>query len=210
MKVDTAQAIIRTQCNTHDAAEPLRRCLETEAPALLRTIRMYVARAGVAEGGDVETAALEVLSRTAVEALKSPERFDPARPPKAWLLGIAGKIILRVQRKRAQGTRREIPVSRLGTPEDERDEDIFDRLAEITSTLPEDAAIASEAVRTLLALVSPDDQRVLLLGVVCGLDGARLAQELGISRGAARVRLSRARDRLQAAYRQREARHGQA
>jgi RNA polymerase sigma factor (sigma-70 family) len=126
------------------------------------------------------------------------------------LLGIAGKIILRVQRKRAQGTRREIPVSRLGTPEDERDEDIFDRLAEITSTLPEDAAIASEAVRTLLALVSPDDQRVLLLGVVCGLDGARLAQELGISRGAARVRLSRARDRLQAAYRQREARHGQA
>jgi RNA polymerase sigma factor (sigma-70 family) len=210
MEVDTAQAIIRTQCDAHDAAEPLRRCLETEAPALLRTIRVYLARAGVAEGGDVETAALEILSRTAVEALKSPERFDPARPPAAWLLGIAGKIVLRMQRERARGARREIPVSRLGTAEDEHDDDIFDRLVEVAPPSLEDAAIASDAARTLLALVSPDDQRVLLLGVICGLDGARLAQELGVSPGAARVRLSRARDRLQAAYHEREARHGQA
>lgn len=214
MEVDTAQAIIRTQCDAHDAVEPLRRCLETEARALLRTIRMYVARAGVADGDDIEAAALEVLSRVAIEALKSPGKFDAARPPKAWLLGIAANIIRRIQRERGKLHAREVPASQLagGAAGDDGDDegDFFERVAALRTRTPEGAVLIREGADELLELVGPDDRRVLELAVLGDLDGAQLGRVLGISPGAARVRLSRAITRLRAAYHEREARHGQA
>jgi DNA-directed RNA polymerase specialized sigma24 family protein len=128
MDVDTAQAIIRTQCDAHNAAEPLRRSLEREVPALLRTSRMYVRKAGVAEGGDIASAALEVLSRVTVEALKSPGKFDPARRPTAWLLGIAVNIIRRMQRERGKAHAREVLASQLagGAADEDGDDDYKD------------------------------------------------------------------------------------
>ena len=214
MEVDTAQAIIRTQCDAHAAAEPLRHCLESEAPALLRTIRMYVARAGVAEGGDIASAALEVLSRVAIEALKSPGKFNPARPPRAWLLGIAANIIRRMQCERARVQAHEVLASQLaGAPIDEDGDDegdFFEQVAALSTQTPEGTVLAREGADELLHLVDPDDQHVLRLAVVGNLDGTRLGQELGISPGAARVRLMRALCRLRSAYHEREARHGHA
>ena len=52
----------------------------------------------------------------------------------------------------------------------------------------------------LLDLVSAADRRVLTLRFVYRLRGRELAQELGISHGAARTRLSRALSRLATAY----------
>ncbi len=214
MEVDTAQAIIRTQCDAHDAAEPLRRCFESEARALLRTIRMYVVRAGVADGGDIETAALEVLSRVAIEALKSPGKFDSDRPPKPWLLGIATNIIKRMQRERGKVYGREVPASQLtGGAADKGGDDegkFFERVAALSTRTPEGTVLIREGTDELLNLVGPDDRRVLELAVLGDLDGNQLGRELGISPGAARVRLSRAITRLRAAYNEREARHGQA
>jgi RNA polymerase sigma-70 factor (ECF subfamily) len=214
MEVDTAQAIIRTQCDAHDAAEPLRRCLQSEAQALLRTIRMYIAKAGVADGGDIETAALEVLSRVAIEALKSPGKFDSGRPPKAWLLGIATNIIKRMQREYGKVHAHEVPASQLagGAADDEGEDegDFFERVAALSTRTPEGVVLIREGADELLNLVGADDRRVLELAVLGDLDGAQLGRGLGISPGAARVRLSRAMSRLRAAYHEREARHGQA
>ncbi|MBX3061605.1 MAG: hypothetical protein KF726_01440 [Anaerolineae bacterium] len=47
-----------------------------------------------------------------------------------------------------------------------------------------------------MALVSVEDARLLKLAVLHDLDGDELAQELGITAGAARVRLHRALRRL--------------
>jgi RNA polymerase sigma factor (sigma-70 family) len=212
MEVDTAHTVIRTECDAHDAAEPVRHCLEAEAPELLRAIRMYVVKAHVADGGDIETTALEVLSRTAVEALKSPGRFDPARPPKAWLLGIAANMIKRMQRERGNVYAREVLASQMtGGPADEDGDDegdFFERVAALSTQTPEGAVLTREAADELLTLVGPDDQRVLRLAVLGGLESSRLGQALGISPGAARVRLTRALTRLRRAYHEREACHG--
>jgi len=51
-----------------------------------------------------------------------------------------------------------------------------------------------------LVLLSPDDQRVIRLAVLAEVDGEALAAALGITAGAARVRLHRAIKRLRARY----------
>ena len=67
MEANTAQAVVQDLCAAHDVSDPLRRCLETEADALLRTLRLYVARAGLAASVDIPGMALEVLSLVTVE-----------------------------------------------------------------------------------------------------------------------------------------------
>lgn len=65
---------------------------------------------------------------------------------------------------------------------------------------PADLWITDEEVRSVLAALSPRDRQVLLLHAWEGLDGAALAQVLGISRGGADAALSRARARLRQAW----------
>jgi DNA-directed RNA polymerase specialized sigma24 family protein len=57
-----------------------------------------------------------------------------------------------------------------------------------------------EQVNAMMAGVSPDDQRVLRLAILHGLDGEALAEALGCNPGAARVRLHRALNRLRTSY----------
>jgi RNA polymerase sigma factor (sigma-70 family) len=209
MEPDTAQAIVKVTCAAHDAAEPVRHYLESEADALLRTLRFWVFKAGLARGPDVAIQALEILSQVTVEALKAADRFDTSRSSKAWLLGIAAKVIKRLQKEHAELAGGEISASRLRVDVREKDEDIFDRLVALVPTSAEDAAVISVASKALLALVSPDDQRVLILAVVCSLDCEQLGKELGISPGAARARKARALTRLRRAYHEREVRNGQ-
>src|SRR5690349_2492914 len=64
--------------------------LEHENESLLRTLRMYVARASLAEGEtQIRRVADEVLGEVTIEALAHADRFDASRAPAAWLLGIA-------------------------------------------------------------------------------------------------------------------------
>ena len=79
------------------------------------------------------------------------------------------------------------------------DEDLFDWFAGQTGTDPADAVLTDETVEHVLALVSDNDREILTLAVINDLSGERIAQELGIKPGAARVRLSRALNRLRAA-----------
>ncbi len=85
-------------------------------------------RAGLA--GD-EDALGELLNSVVVEALAHAQRYDPARPPRAWLLGIAANLVRRRQVEMAQRNRREplagdlVDGSQAGLGEDE----LFERLA---------------------------------------------------------------------------------
>lgn len=213
MEVSTAQAIVRTQCDTQDVTVPLRQCLESEADGLLRTIRIYVMKGRLAATDiEIESVALEVLSQTTIEALKLSSRFNPALSARPWLQGIAAKVVQRMRRERLR-LRQEIPASAWRPPDDvdeEGDDDLFERIEGFLTASPEDSVLASEGAEALLALVSSEDRQVLELAIIEDLNSAQLGQRLGITSGAARVRLLRARTRLHEAYRQKEARNGQA
>ena len=182
--------------------QTMQAALEREAPGLLRTLRVYVWRAGIATGSTLEEVAQEVLSEVVAEALEHADRFDPSRQPRAWLLGIAANLIKRRQAARATNARREPAMGDLyaDAQADEHDGELFDRLAALAGPGPEEAVAANDQAAYLLGLVSPEDRRVLQLAILYDLDGEQLAQALGTTPVAARVRRHRAMNRLRDAW----------
>lgn len=176
--------------------------IETEADLLFKTICFYVYRAGLGAGVAAREVAQEVLGDVVVEALHNAERFDPERSPRAWLLGIAAKVILRYQ-ERARKLSAEVAVQDAALTQDEgvSSQEIWDRLTTIAPHSIADEVVANEEAASLLALVSEADQRVLRLAILHDLSGDRLAQALGVKPGAARVQLHRAITRLRDAWR---------
>lgn len=180
----------------------LKQYLEHENESLLRTLRMYVARASLAEGEiAIRGAAAELLGEVTIEALSHADRFDAARAPGAWLLGITANLIRRRQVDLAKRTRREPLARDLVADAHDRltDGDVFDQLAALTEADFERDLEAREGAAALLAHVPEEDRQVLRLAVISDLDGEALARALGISPGNARVRLHRALKRLRAA-----------
>lgn len=162
---------------------------------MTRTLDVYLRRAGLS------ISAGELLNDVVIEALKHEARFNQQRQPRAWLLGIAANLIRRKQAELARLDRRE-PLARDLYPGDEpSDDEVFDWLAVFASgSITSLAELeANETVNRLLAGVSADDARVLRLAILSGMDGETLAGELGITPGAARVRLHRALNRLRRA-----------
>ena len=72
--------------------------------SLTGILRVYALRAGLA--GDEDTTG-ELLNSVVVEALAHAQRYDPARPPRAWLLGIAANLVHRRQVEMARLNQRE-------------------------------------------------------------------------------------------------------
>lgn len=185
---------------------PLRRYLERDAPDLLGTLRMYLVRAGLA-GRDqsLDAAASELLNEVALEALQHEDRFraapDTEPQPRPWLLGIAANLIRRKQVDAAKRARRE-PLIRdlVGGDETLSDDELFDWLTTLTGAGLSELTDETSAISALLAALPPEDQRVIRLAIWGDLDGAELAAALGVSAGAARVRLHRAVKRLRARY----------
>lgn len=176
---------------------------ENTAP-LLGTLRSYVQRMGLASGDDVATVAAEVLQETVVEALGHAQRFDPTRQPMAWLLGIALNLMRRKKVELAKRSQRELSITQFSARQMElvSEDELFDGLINHVATLagPEQEFEADEQARAILALVSPDDQQVLRLAFLLDFEREALAQRLGITPVAARVRLHRALSRLRAAW----------
>jgi len=207
MESQPAQVAINVQSDPVPSTDPLRQFLEREGErnALLNTLRMYVARARLATGDAVPGEALELLNRVVVEALAHEDRFDPVRQPRAWLLSIAANIIKREQVDRAKQARREPSIVSIYKKTDVAGEtlsegDMFDRIAVLADAGLEQDLDANEEAKALLALVSEDDQQILRLAILHDLDGTAIGNALNISPGAARVRLSRALNRLRDAY----------
>lgn len=173
----------------------LRAYIAAESGRLLRTLRLYVLRAGLAEARDAHTAASELLNEVVIEALADAHRFDAARDAGAWLFGIAANLIRRKQSTAARREWREPLVGDMFPDDGLSEEDLFDRVAAFAAP-PDDEPDAALAVAQLLRPLSPDDRRVLQLAILHDLDGEALAHVLAISPGAARVRLHRALRRL--------------
>lgn len=186
----------------------LRQFIEYESSTLLGTLRYYLYRAGLS-GRDLplEAAAHDLLNDVVAEALEHEERFRTAAQPRAWLLGIAANLVKRRQHDIARRDQRE-PLLRDLHPEVEgqmSDDELFDWIVEVATT--PDAFEQREDVHLLLAALPQDDERVLRLAIMNGLDGAALARTLGVSPGAARVRLHRALGRLRVIYAEQESDH---
>jgi RNA polymerase sigma factor (sigma-70 family) len=180
----------------------LRQFIEMETETLLATLRYYLVRAGLADAQSAALAAVELLNEVVIEALDHADRFRPSGQPMAWLLGIAANLIKRKQVERATRNRRE-PLVRdlyLDVQDNLSEDELFDWLAALTVAEPALAWESNEAVSAILAHVSKTDQHILRLAVLHDLNGEELAQELGVTPGAARVRLHRALNRLRAAW----------
>ncbi len=172
------------------------------APSLLGIIRSYVIRMGLASGEDVAAVALEVLQQVVLEALDHADRFDPTGQPMAWLLGIAINIIKRNKAERIKSSQRELTISDLSLmqQEDLSESELLDQLVANSDAGLDQEIAANEQADLLLSLVSPEDQHILTLAFLEGYEREALAQKLGISPGATRVRLHRALKRLRLAW----------
>lgn len=170
--------------------------------SLLGIIRSYVMRMGLARGEEVSTVALEVLQEVVLEALDHADRFNPTSQPMAWLLGIAINVIKRKKYERIKRSQRELSISDVSLMQEEglSESDLFDQITANTSAGPDQEFAANEQAELLLSLVSPEDQHILMLAFLQGFEREALAQKLGISPGATRVRLHRALKRLRLAW----------
>ncbi len=181
----------------------LTRFIENHAASLMITLREYVRKAHLVPDYEeaVQEAALELLDEVYLEALKTVSHFDPSRPPRAWLLGIASKLMLRKREGKYTRRQREVTVSDLRREYQEEltDDDVLDRLAAFAHEGPEHGVIASEQFEYLPSLVSEGDRLLLRLAIELDLDGQSLAQTLGCSYNTALVRLCRARQHLRSA-----------
>ncbi len=177
---------------------------ENTAP-LLGTLRSYVQRMGLATGNDVPAVALEVLQEAVVEALKHADRFIPTGQPMAWLLGISVNVIKRKKAELAQRARRETSIAAFSKQEESLSEgELFDQVASYVLAGPEQDVEANEQASSLLSLVSAEDQRILRLAFLYDFEREALAEQLGITPVAARVRLHRALSRLRIAWRKQQ------
>jgi RNA polymerase sigma-70 factor (ECF subfamily) len=178
---------------------------ENTAP-LLGTLRSYVQRMGLARGEEVPTVALEVLQEAVVEALKHADRFIPTGQPMAWLLGISVNVIKRKKVELAKRARRETSIAALSTQQEESlsEGELFDQVASCVLAGPEQDIEANEQASSLLSLVSAEDQRILRLAFLYDFEREALAEQLGITPVAARVRLHRALSRLRIAWRRQQ------
>jgi RNA polymerase sigma-70 factor (ECF subfamily) len=206
MEPDTASCEDEQIASTNSSKRQLVEFLTEHTGPVLGTIRSYVQRMGLASGAEVPAVALEVLQETAIEALQHADRFRPTGQPMAWLLGIAINIIRRKKAEQAKRAQRELSIARFSSPAQEAlsENELFDQVVPQILAGPEQDIEANEQALALLSLVSPEDQQVLRLALLYEFEREALAQALGTTPGAARVRLHRALNRLRSAWREQQ------
>lgn len=146
--------------------------------------------------------ALEILQETTIEALAHAERFDQQAQPMAWLLGIALNMIRRAKVAAAKRFQREESLGQLARryPDIADENDLLDYLTPSSSPEFAQTVASDEQAEAWLALVSVEDQQVLRLALLDEYEHRELAEKLGTSPGAARMRLHRALGRLRTAW----------
>ena len=172
--------------------------LNTEMEPLNGILRVYLLRAGLPSGDDTLN---ELLNNMVVEALSHAQNFNPERPPRAWLLGIAANLVRRRQTAAARLNQREPLAADLTVGGELLGEDeLFERLAtQAADSAPADLSVDVEnrdKLTACLGLLAVEERKLILLFASNHLDGEALAAHLEVSHGAARVRLHRALSHL--------------
>lgn len=171
----------------------LHQFIEREVDALRGILRTYALRLGIATPAESEQVAAELLSEVTVRALVYADRFNPSRGAMAWLLGIGLNCIRERRTRGARKEWREIPVRDLAQQSPLNDDELLDHYASIVD---ESALSAELEAAELLDGLPEADQKIIRLAVIHDLDAETIAHLLGITPGAARVRLHRALKRL--------------
>ncbi|NWJ47047.1 MAG: sigma-70 family RNA polymerase sigma factor [Chloroflexi bacterium] len=152
-------------------------------------------------GHDTKGIAGEILSEVTSIALSKAPDFDTSQHVEQWLYGIARNVVRQRFEKIVKLNKREVSVTTLAAKSAYQAEgDFFDQF---TAMAIEDFAEASviqlsfqPIFEKVLRTLSQPDQEILRLYLIKQLDGAEMASALGIGGGAARVRLSRALNRV--------------
>jgi RNA polymerase sigma factor (sigma-70 family) len=148
------------------------------------TIRFAARRAD--HPGDV----VDLVAAVWLEVVASLDRYEPHRGDALpWILGIAANLCAVERRRRA---REHEVVRRLGGRR-ALDEDDYERLEDVI-----DAAGVAPALRQGLRELPPSERAVGELVFLDGLTPSEAADALGIGSPAVRMRLARARKKLQA------------
>ena len=198
-------AVSRQGASSSRARTYLQHFLQNNAANLQATIGGYVARMGLASGPAIETVAAEVFQDAVVETLAHAERFNPEMQPRAWFLAIAANILKRHRASYARRYKFEVLVGNLASKTElESEQDVLDRIMQASAQGPEQTLAGRETVRELLSLVSSDDARLLKMALIEGWDASALGEQMGITPGAARVRVHRALSHLRAAWKNSE------
>jgi RNA polymerase sigma-70 factor (ECF subfamily) len=129
----------------------------------------------------------DVVAQTFFRLIDAAGRYEPGRAePASFVLGIAANVVREVHRGHARAS---ALVARL-SGRDLLDADESERVEAAI-----DAAHQARGLGEALDAIPPAEQQMLRL-VVAGHTPGQAAEELGITAGAARVRLARARRRV--------------
>ncbi|MBI5957906.1 MAG: sigma-70 family RNA polymerase sigma factor [Chloroflexi bacterium] len=171
-------------------------CIEQESASLFAILGRYVTRMGLAPYPMADQVTQELVNQVVVEALQNAHRFDPSRRPVPWLLGIGINLIREQLRYRAHHP--EIAARDLfaDTQAALSDDELFERFDTLTEAGPAGQVEQELVVAELLAQLSEEDGEIVRLAILNDLDSAAVGRQLGITPGAARVRLHRAVQRL--------------
>lgn len=133
----------------------------------------------------------DVVAATFVRAIEHADRYEPSKgSPRAWLLGICANVHADWYRRSA---RERTLLERLQhqVPVTTDDLDRFEAQMAAAQQQPE--------LRRAMADLAPNNRAVLHLVAIDGFTTKEAAEALGISYGAARVRLFRARREIRGA-----------
>ncbi len=199
----------RQDAGSSRARTYLQRFLQDNAVQLQAILCGYVAKMGLASGARIADVAAEVFQDAVLETLAHAERFNPEMQPRAWFLAIAANILKRHRASYARRYKFEVLVGNLASKAtQESEQDVLDRIMQSDAPGPEQTLAGRETVCELLALVSPDDARLLNMALIEGWDASALSEQMGITSGAARVRVHRALSRLRVAWKKSEQQRG--
>lgn len=183
---EEAHLIRQAQEGSHQAFEGLLRLHERKVFTLLHSF--------LRRRQDVEDLAQEVF----LKAYLALGRFRPGAPFGPWLHRIA--INTCYDHLRSLRRRGEVALADLTEREDEFIHRVTEKGTASAGGEGGDRIVARDLAERILMTLSPQDRMAITLREVHGFDVAEIAQALGCTRPAAKVRLFRARRAMQTAF----------
>lgn len=152
------------------------------SPALRRFLERQIGNAATAE---------DLLQETLLRVARGLDGFEGHASPKTWLFAIATNVVTDWLRQ---------PAHRQQIVDIDAATDLDDGSVAIERRLEFDEM--NRCVREVIDSLPPDYCTALILHDLEGMDGEQTARVMGVSVGAAKVRIHRARARLKAALEQ--------
>lgn len=167
-------------------------------------LRSYVRKSGLVPSNDEDTvnnATYELLQNLVLKAFELVEKYHGSGL-RAWLLSIAQNLLKQKRSEQARYYQRETSLSELSehTHSTSNEGEFFDLFTQCALNDPAHSVEVREQLRTALVGLSQEDQQIITLNLHYGFRHDEIARLLGITSVAARVRFSRALDRLRNAW----------